>query len=321
MRDTEFAKFIQCIEPLKEEKESMPSFVNRVFVEYTPYRDEVPNIDIKRKPATLRTYAYGTSEISKPLARDLLKAGDEESFAEYLEDTTEEITQLVLENFIHLFNMTNLTRSNMHIEISKLLTTILRKAATSTKKKSPQPTNVEDFINSIKVEDGKIILGNSKWDLPTAEIPAEEIPDYELKLKYIHALIDAYNEAGKTNIDVKDKSKFKKKYKENFQEQRVNFYEAESLKNFSRDTIASDTDEFQKLLDETYDGVINTSRKNYNNGYDRLLSVLEQATQLQFNVSRIYDIPGMITIKRKCGFCHMLVNENRLVWVEEDEDE
>lgn len=321
MRNTDFAKFIQCIEPLKEEQENIENFVNRVFVEYTPYREGVPEINIKRAPATLRKYAYGTSEISKSLANDLLKAPHEETFAKFLKDTNEEIKNLMLNNFIDLFQMKNISKANMHMKIAKLFTSILREASTRTKKKSTPVPNANDFIKKPYIEDGMLIIGNSKLLLPSAEIPSKEIPDSELQLKYLYALVDAYNDAEHSSITLPDLKKFKKKYKDNFYEQRVNFYEADCLKNFSRDTLKSDDNEFQKLLDDTYDGVINTSRKNYDNGYNRLLSVLEQAVNINLDASQLYHIPGIINNKRKIGFCHMLVNDDRISWIDEEEED
>lgn len=321
MRDTEFARFIQCIEPLKEEKENIENFVNRVFVEYTPYRDNVPEINIKRATATLRKYAYGTAEIPKSLANDLLKAKHEKNFSEFLKNTNEEITKLILDNFTDVFQMKNISKANMHVEIAKLFTAILRDASKRTKKKSTPAPNAYDFIKKPYIENGVLIIGNSKLPLPTATIPANEIPDSELQLKYLYALVDAYNDAEHSSITLSDLKKFKKKYKDNFYEQRVNFYEADCLKNFSRDTLKSDDNEFQKLLDDTYDGVINTSRKNYDNGYNRLLSVLEQAVNINLDASHLYHIPGIINNKRKIGFCHMLVNEDRISWIEKEEEE
>lgn len=321
MRDTDFAKFIQCIEPLKEENENIENFVNRVFVEYTPYRENVPEIDIKRAPATLRKYAYGTSEISKSLANDLLKANHEKTFAKFLKNTNEEIKCLMLANFIDLFQLKDISKSNMHMKIAKLFTSILREASTRAKKKNTPTPNVNDFIKKPYFEDGMLIIGDSRLPLPIAKIPAKDIPDSELQLKYLYALIDAYNDAEHSSITLPNLNQFKKKYKENFYEQRVNFYEADCLKNFSRDTLKSEDDEFQKLLDDTYDGVINTSRKQYDNAYSRLLSVLEQAVNISLDGSQIYHIPGIINNKRKIGFCHMLVNDNRISWIEAEEEE
>lgn len=321
MRDTDFAKFIQCIEPLKEEKENIENFVNRVFVEYTPYRDNAPIIDIKRAPATLRKYAYGTSEISKSLANDLLKAGYEKNLAKFLRKTSGEIKNLMLNNFINSFHMEKIDKSNMHIKIAELFTSILREASKRSKKKGTPVPNANDFIKKPYIKDGMLIIGDSKLHLPSVQIPSKEISDSELQLKYLYALVDAYNDAEHSSITLPDLKKFKKKYKDNFYEQRVNFYEADCLKNFSRDTLKSDDNEFQKLLDDTYDGVINTSRKNYDNGYNRLLSVLEQAVNINLDASQLYHIPGIINNKRKIGFCHMLVNDDRISWIDDEEEE
>lgn len=320
MRNTDFSKFIECIEPLKEESESMASFINRIFVEYTPYSEDVPEIDIKRADSTLSKYAYGVSDISRSLASDLLKAKDPIAFADFLGSSTDSISQLVFENFKKNFYFQDITLHNFHNKGAELFTGILEEAVKKSNKKSTPSANAEDFIKKPRIENEMLIIGNSKLPLPAAKTPNNNIPKEELQLEYLHALIDAYNDAGHTQFDVSTLNKFKKKYKDNFQEQRVNFYEADCLKNFSRDLLKSKSDEFQALLDETYDGVINTNRKSFANGYDRLLSVLEQAALISHNESFLCQIPELITNKRKLGFCHMLVNDKRLKWIENDDE-
>ncbi|MDO5018751.1 MAG: hypothetical protein Q4E02_05565 [Lagierella massiliensis] len=319
MRDTDFSKFIFCIEPLKEEKEAMPDFINRIFVEFTPYSDDVPEIDIKRANPTLSKYAYGTSDISKSLASDLLKAKDEDEFALFLGNTSDSISQLILENLEKCFYMQDLTLHNFNVKGAELFTKILEEAASKTNKKSIPSANVDDFIKKPYIENEMLVIGDARLPLPVSKLPNSIIPEEELKLKYLFALIDAYNDAEGSKIDISNIDTFKKKYRENFQEQRVNFYEADCLKTFSRDTLRSSSDEFQKLLDDTYDGVINTNRKNYQDGYSRLLAVLEQAALINLDSSQLYSIPGMVNNKRKLGFCHMLVNDNKLVWIDEED--
>ncbi|WP_018659198.1 ABC-three component system protein [Allofustis seminis] len=320
MGTTPFSKFIKCIRPLKENKESIEHFTEKIFEIYTPYTEEGMS-DVERSSSTIKKYAYGSTNISKDVAIELLKYKDEQALAEFIDDTDDSICSAMYELFQSEFSIDGLNLFNLGSKAAELLTNILTDIATKGNKKSLQPINVEDYISKVKVENGMLVFGDAKIPMPISDLPSEDIPEDEMKLKYIGALIDAYNDAGKTDIDISNRTTFKKKYRDNFQEQRVNFYEAESLKNFSRDTISSESDEFQKLLDETYDGVISTSRKKYSDGYDRLLSVLEQAAKIELNGSKLYHLPELVTIKRKCGFCHMLVNDSRLFWVEEEEDE
>lgn len=321
MKDTDFSKFIECIKPLKEEKENISQFINRVFVEYTPYREDVPDIDIKRSDNTLRKYAYGTADISRDLARDLLKAKCERSFSEFLQNTTNSISEIMYENFIRCFKIEGINPQNFCDKASLLFTQILSDAASKSNKKNIPSTNPIDFLKKPRIENGMLIIDNATLPLPVSEKPPTKIPDFELQLKYLPALIDAYNDAEKTDFNLSLISSLKKKYRENLQEQRVNFYEADCLKNFSRDTLQSDSDEFQKLIDDTYDGIINTCRKNYNNGFDRLLCVLEQSLIINLNNSQLFHIPEMVNNKRRLGFCHILVNDSRIKWTEEEEEE
>ena len=320
MSKTQFSKLIKCIRPLQKSQESIAQFTRRVIEIYTPYSENgFP--EIEWSDSTIKKYAYGSSNISTNFALELLQYKDEQSLADFIDEADDAISSTIHDLLKSEFSIKELTLHNVGENLAKLFTKVLTDAATKSNKKSPQPVNVEDFINKVKIENEMLVLGNAKIKLPTAKLPSQDISEEELKLNYLYALMDAYNDAEKTNIQISNRFQLKKKYRENFQEQRINFYEAESLKNFTRDSITSSSDEFQKLLDETYDGVINTCRRNYLNGYDRLLSVLEQAATIEPRSSVLYHIPGMVSIKRKYGFCHMLVNDSRFNWIEEEEDE
>ena len=253
------------------------------------------------------------------MALEILRYKDEDSLKEFIDDAEDSEQSAMLDLFSSEFPDEDWNLHNIGIKASKLLTKILVEVSAKDNKKSTPSANVDDLIKKSYIENGMLVIGDSKLPLPIAKTPSSIISEDELKLKYLYALIDAYNDAEDSRIDISNIDTFKKKYRENFQEQRVNFYEADCLKTFSRDTLKSNTNEFQKLLDETYDGVINTSRKNYQDGYNRLLAVLEQASLITLNGSQLFNIPGMVNNKRKLGFCHMLVNDNRLLWIEEED--
>lgn len=319
MSRTDFSRFIKCIRPLQQNKERIEYFTNRIIEIYTPYVDEDKIADIKRSDSTIKKYAYGSDEISKEVALEILRYKDEDSLKEFIDDAEDSEQSAMLDLFSSEFPDEDWNLHNIGIKASKLLTKILVEVSTKDNKKNTPSANVDDFIKKPYIENGMLVIGDSKLPLPIAKTPNNIISEDELKLKYLYALIDAYNDAEDSKIDISNINTLKKKYRENFQEQRVNFYEADCLKTFSRDTLKSNTNEFKKLLDETYDGVINTSRKNYQNGYNRLLAVLEQASLITLSGSQLFTIPGMVNNKRKLGFCHMLVNENRLLWIDEED--
>jgi len=73
--------------------------------------------------------------------------------------------------------------------------------------------------------------------------------------------------------------------------------------------------QFEILKDETLAGVKNTARRTYLNGYECLLSVMEQATAIQVQRYTLSKSPNWISNRIKMGVCHFLVNERKLKWV------
>ncbi len=316
---TKFSLFIDSMRPLKGMKESIEMFTKVIIEAYTPYESE-SELVIERKDPTIKKYALGSRNPSKDFANAVLQAKDEESLKEFIEkNSSDSVSALLVDNFSKNFNLQNINLFDIADEIPKILTSILEEIATSKNKKQTISINSEDFFKKIKIENGNLCIGNSKISIPKSDTPTDEINEEELKLLYLPELINAYSDAENVTYNISDISKLKKKYKGHLLEQRINFYEADCLKRFSRDTLKSSNDEFQKLLDETYDGVISTCRKNHNNGYERALSVLEQSTKIELSGSQLYHIPEMINNKRRQGFCHMLVNEEKIKWVEDDE--
>lgn len=320
MAKTEFSKFIDCIKPMKEQNERIEEFTRRILEIYTPYNEDDETAKINRSNSTLKKYSYGSEEISREFANDLLKYKSEIDLEDFFYQANDSISSAMLELFQKNFPTENFNHQNLHNKASILLTNILSGRVLKSNKKSTSLLYAEDLIGKVRIVGNVLELGNSKIKLPDSEY-SKAINKQELNLKYLPALIQAYSDAEGINYDISNIDTLKKVYKENFETQRINFYEADCIKRFSRDSISSGEDEFQNLLDDTYDGVINTRNKSYINAYERLLSVLEQSSKIDLTASSLYQIPKLITNKRKAGFCHMLVNDGRLSWIDEEEDD
>lgn len=69
------------------------------------------------------------------------------------------------------------------------------------------------------------------------------------------------------------------------------------------------------------DFVITTCDKDYDTGFQRLTAVMEHAIEalISHNLQdRLLDRGGL---GEKKGVCHMLVNDHRITWMEDDENE
>jgi hypothetical protein len=99
-------------------------------------------------------------------------------------------------------------------------------------------------------------------------------------------------------------------FREHFNDARVEFYSAEGLRTFSRDTLPPG--EFEKLQDEVHSGIKDDLRADHADGYRRVVAVVRTARTLPLTshplISRIHN-------RDRGGICHQLANDGRVRWV------
>jgi len=167
--------------------------------------------------------------------------------------------------------------------------------------------NLSENLNELSV-----IL--AKIPKPTAIKPPDQPESSESV--YLEELLAAYGDAENIpNFSSKDLEPYEK-YKDNFARQRVSYYAAESVRRSVQDIpLLSEENPFATLMEETFDGIIDVHDRDYNNGFERLSSVLIHATTLPITKSLLGKMPNWVGSKEKKGICHMLVNERRIKWV------
>ncbi len=126
---------------------------------------------------------------------------------------------------------------------------------------------------------------------------------------YVRALLDAYAQRMKKSISSVDELHEDAELLGHFGRARREFYCAESLKHFSRDTLPPG--EFEKLQDEVHDGVIDEVENHHDDGYLRVKAVTKAARQLQITAHAL--VPRMESRDRG-GICHQLANDERVRW-------
>jgi hypothetical protein len=99
---------------------------------------------------------------------------------------------------------------------------------------------------------------------------------------------------------------------EHFRRQRKHFYEAESLRNFSRDNLPEEGRHFESLQEEIFDGIIGTVMSLHPSGFERVNKVLEVAQALQITS---HPLISQVRVGDRHGICHQLANEDRVKWV------
>ncbi len=154
---------------------------------------------------------------------------------------------------------------------------------------------------------------------PTRLSPPDEIEDHEIG--YVQELYRVYHEETGEEYARPADLDSQPKLKKNFNRQRKDYYSAETIRRELRDTIRQDEAEgFDILKDELYDGVITTRDKDYDSSLLRLTAVMEHATEVPISNNLQDRLLDWVGPGEKKGVCHMLVNDGRLSWMEDDDD-
>lgn len=143
---------------------------------------------------------------------------------------------------------------------------------------------------------------------PAPAKPPEKIKANESR--YIGQIFSAYSQHIKIKISCPKDLEKRKDLKEDYLRQRERFYHAESLLNFSRDTVPDGT--FEALQEEVFSGVVDVCNQSYKDGFLRIQTTMQQAAQINITANLLQSVTQ---VSDRQGICHQLVNKERLNWV------
>lgn len=143
---------------------------------------------------------------------------------------------------------------------------------------------------------------------PPVSLPPAEPTENEAR--YVRQLLDAYGDhLGCTLsglLDLEDRPILQ----DHFKDSRREFYAAEALRTFSRDTLPFG--EFEKLQEEIHSGVKDEIRSNHSDGYHRVVATTKMARLLPITA---HPLSNRMTIWDRAGICHQLANDDEITWV------
>lgn len=151
-------------------------------------------------------------------------------------------------------------------------------------------------------------FGGSLPPRPAPAEPPSEIASVEVT--YVRALLDAYGSRLKKALADIDELASETELRKHFARARREFYSAESLKLFSRDTLPPG--EFERLQDEFFDGVVDEVESDHPDGFVRVKAVTKAARELQITS---HALVPRIESRDRGGICHQLANDERVRWV------
>lgn len=145
---------------------------------------------------------------------------------------------------------------------------------------------------------------------PAAPAPPPEIATGETR--YVAQLIEAYGDNQQAVYTTS--GLLIPAHQRHLRRARENFYCAEALRSFSRDTLPDGA--FENLQDQILDGVIDTAEADHACGLTRVNATTAQATNLSLTSSALL---GRVEPSDRKGVVHQLANDDRLTWVPADD--
>jgi len=132
--------------------------------------------------------------------------------------------------------------------------------------------------------------------------------------RYIRQIFDAYgNHLKKAIIDETDIESHGT-LKRDYLRQRERFYHAESLRNFARDTVPEGT--FAALQDEIFHGVVDVCEDDHADGFARMKATITHSSTIAASAN---PLASAFKTQDRQGICHQLANDDRLMWVPEND--
>lgn len=130
------------------------------------------------------------------------------------------------------------------------------------------------------------------------------------EVTYVRSLLAAYSDHLKCAVPTVADLDDHEEVREHFNDARLEFYSAESLRAFSRDTLPPGA--FEQLEDELHGGIKDELRGAHPDGYRRVLAVVKTAKLLPITDHALKD---RLSLLDKGGICHQLANDGKVRWV------
>lgn len=134
-------------------------------------------------------------------------------------------------------------------------------------------------------------------------------------MPYVKQLLNVYSKEAGQVYETHEELKNNKKLYRHFMRQREGFFSAQSLKRFARDELLNE-DSYDSLKEQIEFGILDVYENEYSSELERVKETTKQANSLSISCEEIKDI----TIQDKTGMCHELVNDDRIVWSDIDEN-
>jgi hypothetical protein len=143
---------------------------------------------------------------------------------------------------------------------------------------------------------------------PKVVAPPTNVAAHEVT--YVRSLLDAYGDHLKCSLPAVADLGMHDDVREHFNDARLEFYSAEALRAFSRDTLPPGA--FEELQNELHGGIKDDVRGEHSDGYRRVLAVVKTAKLLPITDHALKE---RLSTHDRGGICHQLANDGKVKWV------
>lgn len=165
--------------------------------------------------------------------------------------------------------------------------------------------------------DGKVlVVGTFRVSMPGQPSVPQTVSNYERR--YVTQLVKVLCTECGIEVSLRALQEHGGEYLEDFNIARLDYYLADALRQLLKDSSLDGEEEFQKIKDDAYAGIRPTYRKRHASPYERMQATLEQSTTIPLKNSHIPEVTGLFSSAHRHGITHMLVNDDRLRWTDND---
>lgn len=265
---------------------------------------------LKKKADTKYRFLKGTRKIQPTDAKYLYTYRDKKKFSQWIADRTEECDSYeAVGKWLQDNGINNPCVDDACADLLEEIILSLIDSSTTSKVSNDLSCLTCD-ISLIEDIEEKIKLLPRPNSIP---VPKEATENEKI---YVDELYKAYGDAeGLPSFSKKDLGVYPD-YADDLDDRRVDYYSAASIQRGVLELGSTKlSNQFDVLKEEIFDGVKDTARKSHPNGYERMLSVMEQAVKISAPNYLLSSSPYWISGKIKKGVCHYLVNDHKLRWV------
>lgn len=338
MKKMDFSAFVKMLYGYRKQKKKYKKRIGhaefiKIITDAAISQDKLEAENISENPIysyedrMLQYIFNGEKSISSDIAAPMRRVMDDVTFTEYFED----FSMTALEALSH--DLAEYGFEVQPYQVPQACGNILIQLIEHIAEELPEDVTKLDYVargqgrrvkdippTSISLEGDHLHIAGE-----TITVDMRKLTDREADeaMHYVQALYEAYASAlGRDHIGSEDIDSLPQRIRKNYKQQNEAFFYAEAVQHKVRELFDDGEEEFSKLKKDELTFIDNTYWKKYDNGFERLVAVLDRAMETDLSASCLANIRNLINNLAKMGICHIMVEDGDIKsWVIDDEEE